>query len=148
MSLIFKVNDKSLCVSGATFNIKEKLKLLGAKWSPSDSSWHLQSDIDSADLRSELEAAVLERRKKDAEIRKAEREEEKAEKAFYETAEGRKFLLIDALKIKEKTGGRSYHWICCMDCEIIDWKRQHTSCVTCGHDGNTFFVGGRLRTGD
>ena len=41
---------------------------------------------------------------------------------------------------------------CCANCVVLDWERQHTRCTSCGADYGThiesFFVKGRLRTGD
>ena len=148
--LAFKKTEANLIISGKTFYAKEAIKAVGGKWDPSTSSWTLPAHIDSEMLRKNLmeKAVAIEKVEK-----KKEKDAKAAARAYAMTPEGiaeakaaAKARVLWALEQKKTDG--SYHWICCEHCEVIDWDRRHTSCVVCGHDGNTFFVDGRLRTGD
>ena len=151
-------------VSGSTFTMKEHIKAAGGKWQPETRTWFIDSTKSIASL---LEAkAADEAARAAAQVKvKAER---KAQRAYDATPEG-----IEAKRVKmeaaraaaaekakaqvlwalaEKARGvAGYHWICCESCEVIDWKRQHTSCRPCGvWDGqswNTFRVRGSIFTG-
>ena len=141
-TLLFTTTAKNLVVTGKTFPIKEQLKELGGAWkSP---AWHLPLNADSPLTRARLVENCRLAIKAEKE---AEKEAAKKRIAYLSSPEAVK----DALKAKE-AGNHSLHWICCEQCVVIDWERQHTSCQACGHDNGmwkeTFFVRGRLRTGD
>lgn len=141
-TLLFTTTTKNLVVTGKTFPIKEKLKELGGVWkSP---AWHLPLNADSPLARAMLvescRRAIIAEKEAAAAV-------EKARMAYIYSPEAVK----DALKAKE-AGDHTFHWICCDQCKVLDWFKQHTSCQACGHDNGmwkeTFFVRGRLRTGD
>jgi hypothetical protein len=144
MSLIFSTNNKSLVITGKTFYIKDVLKTLGAAWNPNLKMWELPIDLDSADLRAQLCKKV---KINIQNIQANKKAEEKMRIKYLASHEA----VMDALKAKE-SGNMNYHWICCENCVVLDWGRQHTSCQSCGHDNGlwkeTFFVRGRLYTGD
>ena len=141
-TLLFTVTAKNLVVTGKTFPIKEQLKALGGIWN--SPCWLLPLNADAPLVRARLvENCRL--------AIKAEKEAavvaEKARLAYIYSPEAVKA----ALKAKE-AGDYSLHWICCDQCKVLDWERQYTSCKPCGQDYGThtesFFVRGRLRTGD
>lgn len=141
-TLLFTITAKNLIVAGKTFPIKEQLKALGGIWqSP---HWLLPLNADAPLTRANLVESC--RRALIAE-KEAAVAAEKARLAYFASPEAVK----DALAAKA-AGDYSYHWICCDQCVVLDWSRQHTSCQACGHDNgtwkDTFFVRGRLRTGD
>jgi len=141
-TLFFTVTDKNLIVTGKTFPIKEQLKALGGIWqSP---RWLLPLNADSPLVRAGLVEQCRLALKAEKEATKVA---EKARLAYLASPEAVK----DALK-KKAAGDYSLHWICCEQCVVLDWSRQHTSCQACGYDNGmwkeTFFVRGRLRTGD
>jgi len=150
MALIFSTTDKSLIVGGNTFYAKEDIKALGGKWEPSSKTWALPIQLDSTSLRTTLQDK---RTATEKSIKETEKAQKKAEKAYAASPEGRAAaaaaehqLILNCLEQKKTTG--AYHWICCDKCVVIDWKRQHTSCSACAHDGNTFRVRGSIYTGD
>lgn len=152
--LSFSKTQANLVISGKTFYAKEAIKALGGKWDPSTSSWMLPVHIDSEMLRKDLQgkADTMEKTEK-----ANTRERKKAERAYAMSAEGiadakekQRQVILSCLEQKKKTG--AYHWICCEKCEVIDWGRQHTSCMACaewsGQSWNTFRVRGSIFTGD
>jgi hypothetical protein len=154
MALIFSTNTESLVIGGKTFYIKEALKALGASWNAKMKQWELPCALDSTELRNQLLKKTQENIQEERANKKAE---DKAKKIWEASPEGKaarvaqeKTFLLECLK-KKKTNG-AFHWICCENCVVLDWARQHTSCQACGHDNGmwkeTFFVRGRLRTGD
>ena len=144
-TLLFKTTPTQLIVSGKTFPIKECLKALGGVWN--SPNWILPLKADSpltrANLVENCRRALLEEKEASAAAAAAE----KAHLAYLASPEAVK----NALKAKA-AGSPSYHWICCEQCVVINWVKQHTSCQACGQDNGTwketFFVRGRLRTGD
>jgi hypothetical protein len=147
--LDFRKTDTSLLVKGDTFPIKDALKIIG-KWDPSTRSWVVPAYLDSEPLRKDLESKLKEAKKK-------EKDENAAKKAHAMTPEGRAEAAEEERKrilacLEEKKATGAYHWICCEKCNVIDWKRQFTSCMDCatwdGQSWNTFCVRGRRYTGD
>jgi len=144
MAIMFTTLDDKLKMQGNTFYVKEFLKKAGAKWVPAEKAWTLPITKDSPDFRKLLLVMANDGAKLEKETKKAE---EAARQIYLASPEAVK----DALKAKA-AGDHSLHWICCDKCVVLDWSRQHTSCQACGHDNgfwkDTFFVRGRLRTGD
>lgn len=140
--LLFTVTAKNLIVTGKTFPIKEQLKALGGIWQ--SSRWVLPLNADAPLTRANLVEQCRLAIKAEKETAAAA---EKARLAYLFSPKAVK----DALKAKE-AGNHSLHWICCENCVVLDWSRQHTSCQTCGQDNgmwkDSFFVRGRLYTGD
>ena len=144
-TLLFTTTATQLFVTGKTFPIKEALKALGGVWN--SPRWILPLNADSPLTRARLVeqcrlALIIEKEAKELlKIKEVERQR------YLASPEAVK----DALKAKE-AGNHALHWICCEQCVVIDWARQHTSCQACGHDNGmwkeTFFVRGCLRTGD
>ena len=141
-TLLFTKTAEALIVTGKTFPIKTQLKALGGIWNAP--RWILPLKVDAPLTRARLVencrlAIIAEKEAMNA--------AEKARLAYLASPE----FIKDALK-KKAAGDYSYDWICCTNCVILDWARQHTSCKGCGADYGThiesFFVKGRLRTGD
>ena len=152
---IIRENEK-LIVSGKTFDIKDKIKELGGRWDPVLRAWSLPLEMDTEDTRTRLGVATTEAEERLKAERKAEREEKKRKVAYRQTPEGQaearaaaRGVIKSCLAEKAKTG--KFHWICCEECEVIDWQRQHTACNACrvwdGQSWSSFFVRGSLYTG-
>jgi hypothetical protein len=152
MSVITRENEK-LVVSGKTFDIKDTIKELGGRWDAARRVWTL---LESEGARAKLLAASAAAEDRLKAERKAEREEKKRKAAYLLTPEGQaearaeaRAVVKSCLDEKAKTG--KFHWICCEECVVVDWKRQHTSCKACaqwdGQSWNSFFVRGGLYTG-
>lgn len=163
-SIVITETTAGWVVSGSTFAMKEHIKAVGGKWQADTRTWFIDLANDISPL---LEAKAADEAARAAATLKA-KVERKAQRAFDATPEG-----IEAKRVKmmaaraaaaekakaqvlwalaEKARGvAGYHWICCESCEVIDWKRQHTSCRPCGvWDGqswNTFRVRGSIFTG-
>lgn len=150
----FSKTEHNLIISGKTFYAKEAIKSVGGKWDTIKNHWTLPVHIDSLMLRKDLEGKALA-------FEKAEktrmREEKKVARAYAISPEGiaeakkrQHDLILACLEEKKKTG--AYHWICCDQCEVVDWQRQHTNCnacaVDCGLYKNSFRVRGSIFTGD
>jgi len=152
--LAFKKTTSNLIIGGATFYAKETIKAIGGRWDPSTSSWLLPVHLDSEHLRKELMDKALAAEKAD---KKKKKEERAAELTYARSPEGiaaakeaQRLHILACLEEKKRTG--DYHWICCEKCEVIDWGRQHTSCMACavwnGQSWNSFRVRGSIFTGD
>ena len=152
--LAFKKTDANLIISGKTFYAKDAIKAVGGKWDPSIYSWTLPVHIDSEMLRKDLleKAGATEKaeKKKEKDAKASARAYAISPEGIAEAKAAAKARVLWALEQKKKDG--SYHWICCEQCEVIDWGRQHTSCMACaewgGQSWNTFRVRGSIYTGD
>ena len=152
--LSFTRGQTNLIIGGKTFYAKESIKALGGKWDSHSVSWTLPIEIDTENLRRELEEASTSAKKA---IKKKGKEERKAQKAYEASPEG-----IDAAAdakretvrrcFEEKQATGAYWWLCCWECEVVDWKRHHTSCMKCaewdGYSWNSFRINGSIFTGD
>ena len=139
-SLYFTSTDDGVMVSGKTFIIKDRLKEI-AFWVPSLSLWKLPPWNDYPELRQELESLATQKADEEKATKKTAR-------LYAASAEGKAASAVaEKLRVKAAVAAGST-WICCENCEVIDWTRKHTSCSACGYDGNTFLVNGKLRTGD
>jgi hypothetical protein len=150
--LKFTTSATSLLISGKTFHIKDILKSpsLQGQWDPRNNQWILPIEVDTKELRKNLRAAAKGAKEK-------LKEEQIAQKLFDASPEGvaakkakDREIVKNCLEMKKTTG--AYHWICCEECEVVDWGRQHTYCDACA-DNNGFFkngfsVRGRRYTGD
>ena len=143
--LSFKKIQTYLIVSGKTFYAKEAIKTLGGKWDPVMSHWLLPAHLDSEMLRKDLQEKATSIEKENKAKEKAKR---KADRSGDPLAERQKILAC--LEEKKKTG--AYHWICCENCVVLNWERQHTKCDACAVDyglyKNSFRVRGMVYTGD
>jgi hypothetical protein len=147
--LVFSKTDKNIVISGKTFYAKEAIKAVGGKWDTVTNSWTISSDVTPEVLKGIEDAAKS--------AKKKEKDEKVAERAFAVSPEGRAMAkeeerkkILACLEEKKKTG--AYNWICCENCVVINWERQHTSCMACaqwsGQSWNSFRVRGSIFTGD
>lgn len=145
--LNFKTIHTYLVIGGKTFHAKEVIKSFGGKWDPIMNAWLMPSIHDNEEFRKTLQykASVAENTAKLEEKMKraAARAHASTPAGIAEAAAKAKALVLECLEMKKKTG--AYSWICCEDCVVIDWRRQTTSCNTCGH---TFRARGMVYTGD
>jgi hypothetical protein len=137
-SLSFTLVDTGVLVSGKTFNIKDRLKEVG-RWN--GSSWSVPAAADTPELREELEALASQKKAEELAANKAAR-------IHAASPEGKAAAAADEKRRIKAAVAAGSTWICCNDCQVIDWVRQHTSCQTCAVDGNSFRVRGNIRTGD
>jgi len=138
-SLFFNTDNNALIVTGKTFHAKEHLKALGGKYS--NGTWSLPLNADTPQNRTDLEAIATEQMT-------AEKAARAAERAYAKSPEG-----IQAARDAEKAAVKAAfeagtYWICCENCEVVDWNKKHTYCLPCGYDGNGFRKAGALYTGD
>lgn len=145
--ITFENKNDLVNVYGKTFYVKEDLKKVGARWNVN--TWTINPDVATSEFLAQLNALAYEGIKAERDAEKKKKEEAAALAAFHKTPEGKakRWAEIQELK-KTPAGAAAYYFICCEHCEVINWARKHTSCNACGHDGNTFFVRGMLRTGD
>jgi hypothetical protein len=141
--LSFKTIQTYLAIGGKTFHAKEVIKRLGGKWDPVMNMWLVPADLDNDTFRKSLQhkASIAENTAKLNE--KMKRAAAKSPSGIAEANAKAKALVLKCLEMKKKTG--AYSWICCEDCIVIDWRRQTTSCTTCGY---TFRARGMVYTGD
>ena len=145
MSLIFNVIDKNLIIKGKTFDIKDTIKGHGGRWDTLTQSWYVPIEKDSAEFRSSLldllSSAV-----------KAEKDKKEAERAYSRSPEGIAAAKANERAIIKRLVSQGSSWICCENCIVIDWARQHTACDACAQNEglykNSFRVRGMIYTGD
>ena len=145
--LTFTIDGDRLLIGGSSFRIKENIKMLGGSWK--GGYWTLPAHLDCYSLRKDLQDAFKA-------IRQKAKEERDALAAWANSPEGLAAAAAEQrehirLCIKEKVKTGAYHWICCADCIVLDWRRQHTTCTRCaewdGQSWNTIRVRGGLYTG-
>lgn len=138
----------NMVVCGKSFYVKDRLKKAGARWNPAAGVWTLKAHFATKELLAELNALADSAIKAEKDAEKKQQKEAIELAAFYKTPEGKEKQWKHIQEMRKTPAGAAYFFICCKECEVIDWVRQFTSCEACGVDGNTFFVRGRLRTGD
>jgi hypothetical protein len=135
----FTIVDNTLQVSGKTFDVKDELRMRGGKWNPKLNVWELDVVHDNNELRDTL-IAIVEKKKTAL----------KAEQEYAKSPEGKKRAVMNALEIKKRTG--QFFWVCCEECNVLDWGRGFTSCQVHSQDyglhKETFRIMGKLYTGD
>ncbi len=160
----FTVNDNGLVIGGNnTFDIKEGLKKMGARWNPDVRAWVFPLHMDTKDLRKQIKALVTVVKETAREKAVAAAVQERERLVYLASPEGRaaalKQRIADNTARKEEDKQRIargeepiYWWIHCVECEVIDWKRKHTTCDACADDygtfKNTFRIRGGRHTGD
>jgi len=135
--LVFTQTDEGIVVTGKTYDVKDVLKSAGASWEPISSGWIFRGKRDLEELlgsiREDVLAATL--------ATKSRAQAEKDHRKWLKTPEGKKYLVQQALQ-------QGVYWICCEDCEVVDWSRQTTNCQKHSEGGNAFRVRGCIYTGD
>jgi len=155
MSVYFKREEIQLIVVGKTFPVKEKIRELGGRWDPVRGVWTLPLDLDTDEARIHVgaltkaeeeraAAAAAGAMKEERQAKVAKKEEKRRANAAVKNLELVKWCLAD-------TSGK-YSWVCCEQCEIVDFKKGHTSCRAHAHwDGQSwcsFRIFGSLYTGN
>lgn len=154
--LVFRKTEQNIEITGKTFYAKEAIKVAGGKWDAATQRWTISANA-GAEILKTLEEAAKQGVEKEQEEKKNERQKAKEAAAYARTPEGiakrqeqERLKILACLEEKKTTG--AYHWICCDKVTVIDWGRQHTSCMACaswgGQSWNTFCVRGRRYTGD
>jgi hypothetical protein len=145
--LVFTTTATNLIITGKTYPIKEQIKALGGIWK--SRQWLLPINSDTPMNRESLLESCRIALKVEKDAAKALRTFSPESRA--ETQQKNREMILECLH-KKNAGDFTYHWICCENCVVVDWSRQHTTCETCGKFNGmwkeTFFVRGRLRTGD
>jgi hypothetical protein len=155
----FTVNDDSLVIGGNnTFNIKDDLKKMGARWNPDLRAWVFPLHMDTKELRKQVKTFVTVFKEK-------AREEERQKQIYNASPEGMAAIkaerkasmraLLEEDKKRMARGEQPFYWyICCEDCELLSSRRgqYHTCCWTCaewnGAWWEPFRMNGGRHTGD
>jgi hypothetical protein len=143
--ITFHPSKDIMCVDGKTFHVKEQLKKAGAQW---NNGWTIKSEIATKEFLAELNALASAAIKAEKDVEKKKREDAAALASFYKTPEGKEQRWKEIQELKNSPAGAAYNFICCKECEVINWERKHSSCTACGINGNNFFVRGSIYTGD
>lgn len=154
--------ESQLVLNGNTFDVKEIIKALGGKWNPARRVWTLPLDLDTDETRARLGA--LSRNDQEL-LEEATKAAAAALTAAAEAAAAKKHAKAELLaskiaklratekeRVRRSVESGSYPWICCENCEVIDWNKKHTSCRVHAHwDGQSwcsFRINGTLYTGN
>jgi hypothetical protein len=144
MALQFKTDDKSLMISGKTFDIKDIIKSHGGRWD-SQKQWCVPIEKDSPEFRASLLHTL-------SAVVKARDAAAAAERAYSRSPEGIAAAKANERAIIKRLAEQGSSWICCENCVVVDWLRQHTTCDTCASDcgsyKNSFRVRDMVYTGD
>jgi len=143
-SLLYSVKDNAVHVSGKTYDCKETLKIMGAKWSAKDNCWYFPGEPSIDNVRNALESILAEAAEMQRKISRLQNAERKARKLWEASPEGKKARVVEAFR----TNRSKYHWICCEHCEVISWDRMTTYCMEHADGDNAFRLRGHIWTGD
>jgi hypothetical protein len=139
--LQYTVKAAAIYVSGNTFPHKELLKNLGGSWNPEEKAWKFrENSIDV--VRQSVEDAIQDNMARLAAEQKQARKEAKEKKIWEASPEGKKARVLAALKDRSNS-----YWICCENCEVIDWTRKTTYCQAHAVGDNAFRVRGCIFDG-
>jgi hypothetical protein len=133
--------DTGVVVSGRTYDLRDTLKTMGATWMPETRTWIFRGESDAGIIRNRIQAILDTNAAAAKAARKAELAAAKAKKAWEALPEQKSARVAAA-----RTGG--CHWICCDECDVLDWGRQFTNCKAHAVYGNSFRVRGSIWTGD
>ena len=129
--LVYTLKEGSVYVSGKTYDCKETLKLLGGKWRPEEKAW-LFAERSLDDVKESIEETYghyLEAIKK---LQAQVDIEAKKKKLWEASPQGKKERVLEALK-------KPTFWICCEECNVLDWKKMWTECVHHPNEDGTIF---------
>ena len=160
--ITFRREATQLVLTGKTFDVKESIKGLGGKWNPFRRVWTLPLEADTDEVRTQLGAWT--------------RSEEETAEVAMKAAAAAAVAAVEAVmatqrataakaaakrerqrasekdRVRRSVESGDYPWICCENCEVIDWVNRHTSCRVHAHwDGQswcTFRINGSLYTGN
>ena len=148
-----------LVLTGKTFDVKETIKGLGGKWDARRRVWTLPLEADTDELRAHLGALTrAEQETAEEAMKAAAHAAVAAVEAVFEAqhtkaaAKRRRVWEAEKERVRRSVESGSYPWICCENCEVIDWVNRHTSCRVHAHwDGQSwcsFRINGTLYTGN
>ena len=150
-NLNITTTTEGILVKGNTYDVKELLKAKGGRWNAHANGWmfafafalRTEDELREA-LREGVEYAALEKKR----AHKMELAERKKHREWLRTQEGMEYAAAEEKARVVAAVAAGSPWICCTECEVIDWKRKHTSCRAHAVDGNTFRLRGNIYTGD
>jgi hypothetical protein len=116
-SLSYTVCADGVLVGGNTYGVREVLKGLGAVWLSESKEWLFPARCAEA-VRGRVDQALAAAKK----IRREELAAARAQKAWEASPEGRRARVTLALAAGTHT------WICCSECEVLDWTRKTSDC--------------------
>ena len=134
-------------MKGKTYDVKEQLKANGGRWNAQVNGWMFRDCTDVEELRSRLEEVVEQVMLEKKRARKVELAERKMHREWLRTPEGMAYTAAEERTRVAAAVAAGSPWICCAECEVIDWQRQTSSCQVHAVDGNTFRVRGNIYTG-
>ena len=155
-----------LILTGKTFDAKEAIKSLGGRWNPLRRVWTLPLEADTDEVRVHLGAWTRSEEEDAKEAMKAAAaaavaaveevmatQRAKAAKAAANlAAKNKRKAEAEKERVRLCVESGNYSWICCENCEVVDWAKRHTSCRVHAHwDGQswcTFRINGVLYTGN
>ena len=157
--ITFRREASQLVLTGKTFDVKESIKGLGGKWNPFRRVWTLPLEADTDEVRAYLGAFTrAEEETAEEAMKVAAAAAVAAVEAVFEAQHAKAAAKRERMRKSEKVRVRrslesgGYPWICCENCEVIDWVKRHTSCRVHAHwDGQswcTFRINGSLYTGN
>lgn len=124
-SLSYTVCPEGVLVGGKTYAVRDTLKAVGAVWNPARKGWVVAGAQVEA-VRGWVEEVLAEEVVKAKKLRKEELAAARAQKAWEASPEGRRARVDQALAAGTHT------WICCADCNVIDWTRKTSDCSVHG----------------
>ena len=135
-------------MKGKTYDVKEQLKANGGRWNAHANGWIFRDCTDVEELRSRLEEVVEHAAVEKKRAHKVELAERKMHREWLRTPEGMAYTAAEEKARVAAAVAAGSTWICCAECEVIDWQRQTSSCQVHAVDGTTFRVRGNIYTGD
>jgi hypothetical protein len=151
--------ESQLVLKGNTYIVKDTIKALGGHWNPARRVWTLPLHLDTDETRARLGALTrAEEHTAEEAMKAAAAAAVAAVEAVFEAQRARAELRAAKLRATEKrrvqrcVESGDHPWICCDNCEVIDWTKRHTSCRAHAHwDGQSwcsFRINGALYTGN
>ena len=148
-----------LILTGKTFDAKEAIKSLGGRWNPARRVWTLPLEADTDEVRVHLGAWTISEEEDAEDAMKAAAaaavaavEEVMATQRAKAAAKHERKAKAEKERVRLCAESGNYNWICCENCEVVDWAKRHTSCRVHAHwDGQswcTFRINGSLYTGN
>ena len=157
--ITFRREAGKIILTGKTFEVKEAIKSLGGRWNPFRRVWTLPLEADTDEVRAHLGAwTKAEQETAEEAMKVAAHAAVAAVEAMFEAqhakaaAKRQRVWEAEKVRVRRSVESGDYPWICCENCEVIDWVKKHTSCRVHAHwDGQswcTFRINGSLYTGN
>lgn len=146
-TLVLTPQGDNVVVNGSSFDFKEIIRCAGARWNPAERKWIFYKTT-VTDVTELITPAINDLAAFLATEKLRQKAAAKAHKKWLLTPEGQAHSVASEKARVALAVSQGVHWICCKECTVIDWVRQHTSCGICAEDGNSFRVRGMIRTGD